>query len=233
MIRPRVGALADAALGDRITSLARAAGFDIQPSQVDRLATYLRLLLRWNGVYNLTSVRTLDDMLVRHLADCLVVVGPLLKQLPFGRVLDVGSGGGLPGVVIAVLAPSLQVTCIDAVGKKSAFIRQVATELELTNLRSLHSRAEVIHDDFDLAVSRAFAPLADFVTMTRSALAPSGGWMAMKGVEPHEEIAVLPCDIDVFHVEHLDVPYLNERRCLVWMRRCSSVVEPSHRPALL
>jgi 16S rRNA (guanine527-N7)-methyltransferase len=135
------------------------------------------------------------------------------------RLLDVGSGGGLPGVVLAVLESDLSVTCVDTVGKKAAFVRQVAAELGLRNLHAEHARVEQLQlPSFDIVTSRAFASLADFTALTRRHLAPSAVWMAMKGKRPEDEVAALPADIDVFHVEPLRVPGLEAERCLVWMR---------------
>ena len=126
----------------------------------------------------------------------------------------------MPGVVIAILQPALTVTCVDAVGKKAAFIRQVASQLQLPNLQAVHARVQDLKlPAFDLITSRAFASLADFTRWTTARLAPGGLWMAMKGKSPLEELAALPPDIEVFHVEPLNVPGLDAERCLVWMRR--------------
>jgi len=193
------------------------------PEIVDRLLGYLQLLQRWNRTYNLTAVREPAEMLTQHLADCLAVIGPLrraLHRVPAPRLLDVGSGGGLPGVVIALTCPDWQVTCVDAVGKKAAFIRQVAAELRLGNLQAQHARVEKLPPSgYELVTSRAFASLADFIQLTRPQLAEDGIWMAMKGKIPTAELTSLPADIDVFHVEQLDVPDLGAERCLIWMRR--------------
>lgn len=191
-----------------------------------RLEAYLAMLERWNAVFNLTAVRDRESMRLQHLADCLAVVGPLKRELVAiravngtRRILDVGSGGGLPGVVLALAEPSWEVTCVDAVGKKAAFIQQVAAELGMPNLRSVHSRVEKLRlPPFDAVVSRAFASLGDFVLWTRPALAPGGTWMAMKGRSPLDELAHLPAGVEVFHVEPLEVPGLAAERCLVWMR---------------
>ncbi len=134
------------------------------------------------------------------------------------RLLDVGSGGGLPGVVLAICFPDLQVTCVDTVGKKAAFIRQAGAELKLSNLRAEHARVEQLKGPYDIVTSRAFASLLDFVTLTHEALSDGAVWMAMKGKQPDEELADLPPNIDVFHVEQLHVPDLDAQRCLVWMR---------------
>lgn len=187
---------------------------------IDKLQRFLDLLERWNGTYNLTAVRDRAAMLSQHLLDCMAVLPPLQRQLPGGgAVLDVGSGGGLPGVVLAILQPSLRVTCVDTVAKKAAFIRQVAATLGLPNLQANHARVETLQQpQFDLITSRAFSSLPDFVRWTRASLAPGGVWMAMKGQTPETELLGLPADIDVFHVEPLQVPQLDAERCLVWMK---------------
>jgi 16S rRNA (guanine527-N7)-methyltransferase len=188
---------------------------------VDSLLAYLGLLQRWNATYNLTAVRDPADMLTQHLVDCLAVVAPLRRERAPGgcRILDVGSGGGLPGVVLAIMRPEDTVTCVDTVGKKAAFIRQVALELRLRNLTAEHARVEQWRGaPFDVVTSRAFASLSDFVHLTERHLARAGVWVAMKGKRPDDEIAALPGHIDMFHVELLTVPGLAADRCLVWMR---------------
>jgi 16S rRNA (guanine527-N7)-methyltransferase len=188
-----------------------------------RLERYLNLLVKWNAAYNLTAVRDPAQMRTQHLADCLAAVAPLRRELSgagAARILDVGSGGGLPGVVLAIAEPTWDVTCVDAVGKKAAFIRQVAGELALTNLHTEHARIETLRAmPFDVIIARAFASLADLTQLTRHVLAARGLWMAMKGKRPGDEIAALPPDVTAFHVEPLDVPGLVAERCLVWMRR--------------
>ena len=192
------------------------------PRPDPRLEAYLGLLAKWNAAYNLTAVRDPAQMRIQHLADCLAVVEPLRRQLGAAvpaRILDVGSGGGLPGVVLAIADPAWDVTCVDAVGKKAAFVRQVAAELALPNLHAEHTRVEALGTaSFDVITSRAFGSLGDFVRSTRPLLAPRGVWMAMKGRRPDDEIAALPADVAVFHVEPLTVPGLDAERCLVWMR---------------
>ncbi len=201
---------------------AQALGLLMSDAQCDSLLAYQALLIKWNQVYNLTAVRKPAEMLTHHLLDSLAVLSPLMRHLGDrpARVLDVGSGGGLPGVVLAIMLPSLDVTCVDTVGKKASFIRQVAAELKLPNLSAAHARVEDLRlKPFDVITSRAFASLADFTRLTRHLLADQGVWMAMKGKDPAEEIAAMPPEWDVFHVEQLTVPGLDAERCLVWIRR--------------
>jgi 16S rRNA (guanine527-N7)-methyltransferase len=199
-------------------------GLEPTPSQVVLLSGYLDLLQRWNATYNLTAVRERSAMLSQHLADCLAVIAPLQKHRTAGRLLDVGSGGGLPGVVIAALLPKMDVTCVDAVGKKVAFVRQVAGGLQLANLHGAHARVEDLKlPVFQVITSRAFATLELFVRLTEKHLAADGVWLAMKGRLPEEEMAALPPSVEVFHVEQLQVPTLDSQRCLIWMRRRAAV----------
>jgi 16S rRNA (guanine527-N7)-methyltransferase len=139
--------------------------------------------------------------------------------------LDVGSGAGLPGIVFAICLPEVTVHCVDTVGKKAAFIQQVAASLRLPNLRGIHARVESLTEPYDVITSRAFASLVDFTTWSRGALAADGVWMAMKGKHPEEEIKVLPADVEVFHVKPLQVPSLDAQRCIVWMRKKEVTLE--------
>jgi 16S rRNA (guanine527-N7)-methyltransferase len=193
---------------------------DLSAEQQQRLLDYMALIQKWTKVYNLTAVRDPAEMLTHHLLDSLTAIAPLTRHTlgqPI-RVLDVGSGGGLPGVVLAICMPELSVTCVDTVAKKAAFVQQVAVSLKLSNLRGLHARVETLTDPYQVICSRAFASLPDFVTWSRSALAEGGVWMAMKGKHPQDEIEALPVDVKVFHVEPLTVPGLDVERCMVWMR---------------
>ena len=204
---------------------ASALGLSLDDAMQARLLAYLDLLAKWNRVYNLTALRDPAQMLTHHLLDSLAVVAPLRRHTQGrpARLLDVGSGGGLPGVVIAACCPEVTVTCVDAVAKKAAFVQQAAGQLGLGNLAGRHARVESVHEPFDVVASRAFASLADFVTWSRSALAEQGVWLAMKGKRPDDEIAALPAWAEVFHVEQLQVPGLDAERCLVWMRpTCST-----------
>jgi 16S rRNA (guanine527-N7)-methyltransferase len=194
---------------------------DLTDGQVAQLLDYLELIAKWTKVYNLTAVRDPAEMLGHHLLDSLAVVAPLRRQTGgrAARLLDVGSGAGLPGVVVAICCPELQVDCIDTVAKKAAFIQQVAGALKLANLRGIHGRVEQVRDAYDVVSSRAFASLADFVNWSAAALRPQGLWLAMKGKRPDQEIADLPPAAELFHVEQLSVPGLDADRCIVWMRR--------------
>jgi 16S rRNA (guanine527-N7)-methyltransferase len=229
-------------------------GLDLPAALQTQLLDYMALIQKWTKVYNLTSVRDPAEMLTHHLLDSLAVVAPLRRHLqnrpdalapeqPASptpktfRVLDVGSGAGLPGAVLAIVCPELDVTCVDTVAKKAAFIQQAAATLKLPNLRGVHARVEELKaPPFDVVTSRAFASLADFVNLTKfhvkqptaaglageAAKAYGGVWMAMKGKHPADEISALPADVAVFHVEQLTVPGLDAERCLIWMR-----VQPS------
>jgi 16S rRNA (guanine527-N7)-methyltransferase len=204
----------------RASALALNLGDELVPP----LAHFMGLLAHWNATFNLTSLRDPQDMLSHHLMDCLAVLPALQRHVAATgqgrpvRLLDVGSGGGLPGVVLAICLPGLQVSCVDTVGKKAAFIRQVAAELKLPSLKGEHARVETMVGEFDIVTCRAFAALPDFTAWSRARLAPGGVWLAMKGKRPDEEVASLPADVDVFHVEHIEVPGLDAERCLIWMR---------------
>lgn len=200
---------------------------NLSDAQVADLLAYQALIGKWNKVYNLTAVRDPGDMLTHHLLDSLAVIAPLCRQLAQMsprvegtalRLLDVGSGAGLPGVVIAICCPEIQVDCVDTVGKKAAFIQQAAVTLKLPNLRGLHARVENLTDKYQVISSRAFASLADFTNWSVQALAPQGVWLAMKGRHPEDELAALSPGVQVFHVEQLKVPGLDAERCLIWLK---------------
>ena len=196
--------------------------------QVARLLDYLALIQKWTKVYNLTAVRDPAAMLTQHLLDSLAVLSPLRRHVAsLGeksgfKLLDVGSGAGLPGIVLAICQPEWRVDCVDTVAKKAAFIQQVAASLKLPNLRGLHARVESLTGPYDVVCSRAFASLVDFTRWSASALAADGVWMGMKGKHPADELAALPASVNVFHVEQLQVPGLDAERCLVWMRNVNS-----------
>jgi len=211
----------------RLHASAAALELSLDDSVATLLLHYLDLLNRWNATYNLTAIRDPDQMLVQHVVDCLSVINPLRKRLGArtgARVLDVGSGGGLPGAIIAMLCPTLDVTCVDTVGKKAAFIQQVSTQLRLANLHARHARVEHLQaEPFQIVTSRAFASLSDFTGLTRPLLAADGAWMAMKGKRPVSELAELDPSALLFHVEQLTVPGLNAERCIVWMQPTPSL----------
>lgn len=196
---------------------------ELTESRISALRAYVAGLERWNATYNLTSVRSPSEIVRRHLLDCLATLEPLRRQV--GRMegrslLDVGTGAGLPGLLYALCEPELQVTCVDSVGKKIAFVRSMAAELGLSNLTAVHSRVEHLHAGhrFDVISSRAFSSLNQLVQLTDPMLALDGVWLAMKGKVPLDEIDFLAHGVTAFHVEHLRVPGLGEERCIVWLR---------------
>jgi 16S rRNA (guanine527-N7)-methyltransferase len=214
-------------LRQQLQAGADALALGLSDVQVTLLMDFLALLQKWNKVYNLTAVRDPQEMMTHHLLDSLAAVAPLRRRVAAlagegkgaVRLLDVGSGGGLPGVVFAICCPDVDVSCVDTVGKKAAFIQQAAVALKLRNLHGVHARVETLATPFDIISCRAFASLPDFVTWSRAALvAPHGVWLAMKGKHPEDEIAALPTDVSVFHVEQLAVPGLDAERCIIWMK---------------
>ena len=208
----------------RLEGSAKALGLDLSGAQLDALLAYQELIQKWNKVYNLTAVRDPMNMMTHHLMDSLSVVEPLRHQTQSGpiRLLDVGSGAGLPGVVIAICCPEIAVTCVDAVSKKAAFVQQTSASMRMPNLRGVHGRVEDLRETYGVVCSRAFASLADFVTSSVHVLAPEGIWLAMKGKRPDDEIAGLPQVAKMFHVEPLQVPGLDADRCIVWMKHAAS-----------
>ncbi|MBH2019899.1 MAG: 16S rRNA (guanine(527)-N(7))-methyltransferase RsmG [Burkholderiales bacterium] len=199
----------------------------LSDQQIEQLLAYQAMIAKWTQVYNLTSVRDPAEMMTHHLLDSLAAVPALQRYLQGAgleqgsRLLDVGSGAGLPGVVIAICCPTVAVSCVDTVAKKAAFIKQAALALKLPNLTGLHARVESITQSFDVICSRAFASLADFTNWSAGALAPHGVWMAMKGKHPADELQALPQNIAMFHVEQLKVPGLDAERCILWLRPVS------------
>src|SRR5574340_1694621 len=190
-----------------------ALGLVLPDGAAPRLLAYLALLDKWNRVYNLTAVRDTDRMVSHHLLDSLAAV-------PYFRgeaVLDVGSGGGLPGIPLAIARPELQVTLIDSIAKKTAFLLQAKAELGLANLNVVTGRVEDYRPaaGFDVITSRAFSDLKEFVSLTRHLLKPTGRWLAMKGLLPHEEVASLPDWARVSAHHALAVPGLEAARHLI------------------
>ena len=203
------------ALADGLQSLS----LELTLAQQQALLDYIALLCKWNKVYNLTAVREPEHMLSHHVLDCLAVLPPL-KQV-FSEALDlidVGAGGGLPSVVFAIACPHWQITAVDTVAKKAAFIQTTAHSLRLGNLKAVHSRVEALTGGFDVVTCRAYASLRDFCDSSRHLLKPNGVWMAMKAKLSAEELTDLPATVRVDKVETLAVPGLDADRCLVWMR---------------
>jgi len=195
-------------------------GLELSDVQLGKLLDYVALLAKWNAVYNLTAIRDPRQMLIQHILDSLSIVPHLVQRNP-GTVLDVGSGGGLPGIVLAIVRPDWGVTVNDIVHKKTAFQAQAKAELGLTNLSVVTGRVETLRRGaevsakFDVIVSRAFAELADFVTLARHLVAEQGAILAMKGVRPDDEIERLPAGAHVEQIIRLDVPFLDAERHLV------------------
>nr|WP_312987197.1 16S rRNA (guanine(527)-N(7))-methyltransferase RsmG [Comamonas koreensis] len=199
-------------------------GLSLSDEQIAQLMAFLDLLQKWNKVYNLTSVRDPQEMLTHHLLDSLAAVPPLVRHLvgaglPAPKLLDVGSGGGLPAVVFAICLPQLDVSCVDTVGKKVAFIQQAAAALRLRNLHGIQSRVEQLSQQYDVVSCRAFAALQDFTAWSAQTLKADGIWLAMKAKRPDDELALLPASVQVLNIEPLQVPGLDAERCIVWMRQ--------------
>ena len=203
---------------------------ELSDAQISALLDYIALIQKWTRVYNLTAVRDPEEMLTHHVLDSLAVVAPLRRQLhsmgldESTRLLDVGAGAGLPGAVLAICCPTMAVHCVDTVAKKAAFIQQASVSLKLPLLRGIHARVESLTEPYAVVTSRAFASLADFTLWSKGSLADQSVWMAMKGKNPEAEVAQLPADVAVFHVEPLVVPGLDAERCLVWMRKAPKLL---------
>jgi len=211
----------------RLQAAAHRLALPLEDSQCVRLLDFLAQMQRWNKTYNLTALRDPEQMLIQHVFDSLSVVTPFVRALSgvaSPLIVDVGSGGGLPGVVLAITRPDWRGCCVDAVEKKTAFIRQMSGVLGLSNLSARHARIETLPPmDAALIVSRAFACLVDFVSLAGHHAAPYGSLVAMKGREPLDEIQALSADAQaswrVRDVQVLNVPELSAQRCLVWMHR--------------
>lgn len=211
---------AQQALAPLLTDGVRELGLDLNDAQLNKLLEYVALLSKWNAVYNLTAIRDPRQMLIQHILDSLSIVPHLAPRGP-SSVLDVGSGGGLPGIVLAIVLPEWTVTVNDIVHKKTAFQAQAKAELGLANLSVVTGRVETLRSGaevpakFDVIVSRAFAELADFVTLARHLVAEQGAVWAMKGVRPDGEIERLPAGAHVDQIIRLNVPSLDAERHLI------------------
>lgn len=204
----------------RIQSAMAALSMESDAGVAALMLQYLEQLQRWNRTYNLTAIRDPERMLVQHVFDSLAVIPPL-RQMACGQdkhVVDMGSGAGLPGIILAICEPGWQLTCVDAVQKKTAFIQQVAGILGLSNVRAVHGRIEALEPlAADIVISRAFASLSDFVRLSERHLNDSGMMLAMKGHildEEHEEL-VQGTDWRIAQVLPLQVPALDAQRCLI------------------
>ncbi len=214
-------------LDKRLDAACQALNVTLNLEQKASLLEYVAQLCKWNRTYNLTAIRDTNQVLVSHLFDSLSVISPLQhwcdeNKCQEPKILDVGSGGGLPGVVMAIALPHATVTCVDAVDKKITFIRQMAGVLKLNNLTAVHARVESISEmESDIVISRAFASLDDFATLSGKHVAKFGCLVAMKGKFPSDEINALHqrAEWTAQHVQTLNVPELEAQRCLVWMQR--------------
>lgn len=200
-------------LQEKLEAGARQLGIDLAPSTIEKLLAYLALLVKWNKVHNLTAVRDPEEMVTLHLLDSLSV----LPHVPAGRLLDVGSGAGLPGIVLAICRPDLQVTTIDAVQKKASFMRQAKAELQIDNLQVVAGRVEQLKpsEPFNTVISRAFSEIALFIKLTRHLIAEDGLWLAMKGQMPQEELEAVT--FKPSRIEELKVLGLDAQRHLVFL----------------
>ena len=202
-----------------------AMGLEVPAAAQEKLLAYAALLEKWNKTYSLTALRGADKAVSHHLLDSLAV----LPHVPAGTLLDVGSGGGMPGIPLAIVRPDLVVTLIDSNSKKTAFLRQAVIELRLTNVNVHCGRVEQYHPSlpFSAITSRAFAELADFVVLSRHLLAADGVWLAMKGVRPEAEIAALPAGVRVRAVHPLQVPGVEGERHVVILDNDGAAVQAS------
>jgi 16S rRNA (guanine527-N7)-methyltransferase len=206
------------ALQDMLATGIQEMALDVSPAQQEQLMDYLGLMFKWNAVYNLTSLRDPQQMVTHHLLDSLAAV-PAFQDAK--NVLDVGSGGGLPGIVLAIVRPDMKVSMIDTVHKKTAFLTQVKAELGLANVTVYTMRVEQLQvsDKFDVITSRAFADLSDFVNWSGHLLAEGGRYIALKGTAPMDEQQRLPAAWKITAVQPLQVPRLGAERHLVFIER--------------
>ncbi|MFC4279090.1 16S rRNA (guanine(527)-N(7))-methyltransferase RsmG [Achromobacter aloeverae] len=198
---------------------------DVSDLQVRQLLDYLAQLQRWNRTYNLTALRDPEQMLVHHVFDSLAVVAPLDRAMPAnGKLYDIGAGAGLPGVILAIMRPAWRISCVDAVEKKTAFVRQMSGVLGLSNLQAVHARVEQLEPAAcDVVTSRAFASLRDFADLAGRHVADDGTLVALKGKKPDDEIGELQLQgaWRIEDIQPIAVPELDAQRCLIWMRRAS------------
>lgn len=191
-----------------------ALGLNLPAADQVKLLAFRDLLLKWNKTYNLTALRDPQQAISHHLLDSLAI----LPHIGQGSLLDVGSGGGLPGIPLAIARPELAVSMVDTVQKKATFLQQAAIELALKNVAVHHARVEEMQGLYAQISSRAFSELALFVGLTRHLLAPGGRWLAMKGVRPDDELKGLPADVVVDAIIPLIVPGLDAERHLIILK---------------
>lgn len=195
-------------------------GLTYDDETLTRLELFAELLKKWNKIYNLTAIQNDRDILTHHLLDSAAFVPYVQKVCPLAQtVLDVGSGGGLPAIPLAIFRPDLKVAAVDAVAKKTAFLTQASIQLKLNNFSAHHARVEKLLGVYDVIMSRAFASLKDFTEWTEHLLPSTGYWLAMKGVFPEEEVKALPSYVKVVDVFTMNVPQLVEERHLVVMQK--------------
>lgn len=198
---------------DRLNTGLAALNIALSERQKEQLLAYRDLLLKWNGTYNLTALRDPAQVLSHHVFDSLSLL-PFIEKA--ASLIDIGSGGGMPGIPVAIARPEMQVVLLDANTKKTAFLQQAVIELGLANAEVVSGRAEAEDTrTFDIVTSRAFAELKDFVGLTGQLVGAGGHWAAMKGVYPYEEIAQLPESVTVTQVARVEVPELNAERHIV------------------
>ncbi|MDF0733444.1 16S rRNA (guanine(527)-N(7))-methyltransferase RsmG [Pseudomonas entomophila] len=204
---------------EELSTGARQLGVELSAQQHASLLGYLALLIKWNKAYNLTAVRDPDEMVSRHLLDSLSVM-PFIPENT-ERWLDVGSGGGMPGIPLAILYPHKQVTVLDSNGKKTRFLTQVKMELKLDNLQVINSRVEEFQppQPFSGIISRAFSSMENFTGWTRHLGDSDTQWLAMKGLHPADELVALPADFTVESEQALTVPGCQGQRHLLILRR--------------
>ena len=189
-------------------------GIDLPDTAQQKLLAFRNLLLKWNKTYNLTALRDPEQAISHHLLDSLAI----LPHIGDGNLLDVGSGGGLPGIPLAIAKPELAVSMVDTVQKKATFLQQAAIELGLKNIVAHHARVEEMQGQYAQISSRAFAEIGLFIRLTRHLLAPGGRWLAMKGTRPNDELKALPADITVDAIIPLNVPGLDAERHLIILK---------------
>jgi 16S rRNA (guanine527-N7)-methyltransferase len=207
-------------IGKILRQATKKLGIQLTEIQLTQLKNYLGLMQKWNQTYNLTGITNIQDLVYLHIVDSLSVVPYIDVTNGYKRILDVGSGAGLPGVVLAICLPDIQVCCVDKVIKKIAFIRQVGSVIGIPNLEAKHQRIEYMPKwTSDIIISRAFASLETFFLFSKKHLSHHGIWIAMKTDTLADEYKKIPSDIQLFHVEPLHLPNISAKRCLVFAKK--------------